>query len=362
MRAREMTASFTLADYLRREDAVFREVREEVGSRLSPQEMARANRFFEGSPLHPSHFPTDWNRTFEIIAENNRGGALLIHGLTDSPYSMRRLARILHEQGISVLCLRMPGHGTVPGALTDVAWEDWIEKSKWIEVLPEYIPFKYNSFPANAAYQSFRLTRALQEEIDLAAGSGRISALAPILAFQSLVDFTVSPLAVVHRLFDRLSAPGSELVVFDRNRHADLRPFLPAGSDETLPQLLPPGARGYAVTIVTNASDKVPEVVERRTPSGETRARDQTTGLSWPPQTFSLSHIALPFATDDPLYGTDPDPREFYGVRLGVLAPRGERSGLIVGMDQLLRLTCNPFFPYVERRLREWIEAGVSAR
>ncbi len=61
-------------------------------------------------------------------------------------------------------------------------------------------------------------------------------------------------------------------------------------------------------------------------------------------------------------YGTDPDPREFYGVRLGVLAPRGERSGLIVGMDQLLRLTCNPLFPYVERRLREWIEAGVSKR
>ena len=151
-------------------------------------------------------------------------------------------------------------------------------------------------------------------------------------------------------------------MIFDRNRHADLRPFLPAGSDEALKQLLPPGARGYAVTIVTNASDKVLEVVERRTPPGETGARDQSTGLSWPPQTFSLSHIAVPFATDDPLYGTDPDPREFYGVRLGVLAPRGERSDLIVGMDQLLRLTCNPFFPYVERRLREWIEAGVSRR
>ncbi|HYT32811.1 MAG TPA: alpha/beta hydrolase, partial [Thermoanaerobaculia bacterium] len=144
--------------------------------------------------------------------------------------------------------------------------------------------------------------------------------------------------------------------------HADLRPFLPAGSDETLSRLLPPRPRGYALSILTNASDNVLEVVEKRTASGETRARDQPTGLSWPPQTFSLSHIALPFATDDPLYGTDPDPREFYGVRLGVLAPRGERSGLIVGMDQLLRLTCNPFFPYVERRLREWIDAGVSKR
>jgi alpha-beta hydrolase superfamily lysophospholipase len=441
MRAREMTAAFTLADYLRREEAVFREVREEVGSRLSEVEMARANRFFEGSPLHPSHFATDWNRTFEIIPENIRGGALLIHGLTDSPYSMRRLARILQEEGISVLCLRMPGHGTVPGALTEIAWEDWMaavrvgarhmraragkgrpffligyssggglaakyaldslsdpelpkpdrllllspmigvtrfaglarlvsslgsfsyfEKSKWIDILPEYIPFKYNSFPANAAYQSFRLTRALQDEIDSAARSGRISGLAPILAFQSLVDFTVSTHAVVHQLFDRLSAPGSEIVIFDRNRHSDLRPFLPSGSDETLSQLLPAGTRRYAVAIVTNSSDKVLEVVERRTPAGETRARDQSTGLSWPPQTFSLSHIALPFATDDPLYGTEPDSREFYGVRLGVLAPRGERSGLIVGMDQLMRLTCNPFFPYVERRLREWIDAAVSRR
>lgn len=441
VRAREMGAAFTLADYLRREEAVFREVHEEVDSRLSLGEQVRANRFFEGSPLHPSRFATDWNRTFELVPEEIRGGALLLHGLSDSPYSLRRLARILQQRGVYALCLRMPGHGTTPGALTDVVWEDWMaaarvgarhvrartgtgrpfllvgyssggalatkyaldsledsslprpdrllllspmigvtrfaglakvvsslgsfpyfEKSKWLEIVPEYNPFKYNSFPANAAYQSFRLTRALQREIESAARPGRISGLRPILAFQSLVDFTVGTEAVVHQLFDRLSSTGSELVVFDRNRHTDLRPFLPPGSDETLTRLLPPRERRYAVTILKNASDDALEVVEMRTAAGQTQAREQPTGLSWPPQTYSLSHIALPFPTDDPLYGTTPDPKEFYGVRLGVLAPHGERAGLIVGMDQLMRLTCDPFFPYVERRVLEWVDAGLTAR
>ena len=63
LRAREMTAGFTLADYLRREEAVLREVHEEVSSRLSAEERTRANRFFEGSPLHPSHFATGTARS-----------------------------------------------------------------------------------------------------------------------------------------------------------------------------------------------------------------------------------------------------------------------------------------------------------
>lgn len=436
-RAREMTPDFTLADYLRREDATFREARREVESRLGPRDKTRANRYFAGSPLHSSHFAQDWNRTFELVPERVRGGALLIHGLTDSPYSMRRLARIFQESGFYVLCPRMPGHGTVPGALTRVVWEDWMaavkmaarhvqgrigpgmpfyivgfssggaltlryaldaledpalpapdrllllspmigvtrlaglakivstmgylryfEKSRWISIAPEYIPFKYNSFPANAAHQTLRLTRSVERSLARAEKSGEIARLPRILAFQSLVDYTVSTEAVVGRLFDRLPASGSELVIFDRNRHADLRTLQPSGSEETLPRILPRRTRRYTVTIVTNATPRTADAVARRTPAGEMPDRAEPIGLAWPAHTFSLSHIALPFPPDDPLYGTEPDTREFYGVRLGTLAPRGERGGLVVGMDQVMRLTCNPFFSYVDRRVREWIGDG----
>ena len=48
-----------------------------------------------------------------------------MHGLTDSPYSMRALAERLHAAGYETLSLRMQGHGTVPGGLVNTTWEDW---------------------------------------------------------------------------------------------------------------------------------------------------------------------------------------------------------------------------------------------
>jgi hypothetical protein len=79
-------------------------------------------------------------------------------------------------------------------------------------------------------------------------------------------------------------------------------------------------------------------------------------GLSWPPGVFSLSHLAVPFAFDDPLFGIEPDMSVNYGLRLGVLAPRGERGVLDVSTDQFMRINCNPFFPYVEARMKAFVK------
>jgi hypothetical protein len=53
------------------------------------------------------------------------------------------------------------------------------------------------------------------------------------------------------------------------------------------------------------------------------------------------------------LYGLQPDPTEHFGINLGALAARGERGALIVSMDSLLRMSSNPFFPYLIRRIEE---------
>ena len=50
-----------------------------------------------------------------------RGGALLLHGLTDSPYSLRHVAELLAQQGYYALGLRLPGHGTFPAAIARLA-------------------------------------------------------------------------------------------------------------------------------------------------------------------------------------------------------------------------------------------------
>ena len=54
-----------------------------------------------------------------------RRGILLVHGLTDSPYFMRYLALFFQEQGFRVLAILLPGHGTRPGDLLDVTWQEW---------------------------------------------------------------------------------------------------------------------------------------------------------------------------------------------------------------------------------------------
>lgn len=73
----------------------------------------------------------------------------------------------------------------------------------------------------------------------------------------------------------------------------------------------------------------------------------------------SLSHIALPFSVDDGLYGLDPDPAEDFGIRLGSIGLRGEQGALILGLDSLMRMSSNPFFPYQAERIEEAIRADV---
>lgn len=53
-------------------------------------------------------------------------GILLIHGLFDSPYSMRPFGEALRAQCFYVLGLLLPDHGTRPGDFLDAHWQDWV--------------------------------------------------------------------------------------------------------------------------------------------------------------------------------------------------------------------------------------------
>ena len=52
-------------------------------------------------------------------------------------------------------------------------------KAAWLGIVPEFNPFKYNSFPVNGARQSYRLTAALQDRIARAARDGALDRLPP---------------------------------------------------------------------------------------------------------------------------------------------------------------------------------------
>lgn len=54
-----------------------------------------------------------------------RRGVLLTHGLSDSPYMMRHLAAFFQQNGFRVMAVLLPGHGTQPGDLLEVIWQEW---------------------------------------------------------------------------------------------------------------------------------------------------------------------------------------------------------------------------------------------
>ena len=436
-RAKDLPDSATLADYLRIEDAAFREMTEKVLPETPKEDRLPANRYWAEGPLNPETFAKNWNRTFELLPEGEpRGGALLIHGLSDSPYSVKADAEELQRLGYYALVLRMPGHGTVPGDLTKARWEDWraavrlgarhvrqkigtgksfvlagysnggalsvqygldssapgstlpkpdriilfspmigvspfavlarvvawigaipyFEQSRWTDIQPEYIPFKYNSFPAFAGQQTAVLTRRIARGVREAADSGAIAQMPPILAFVSLVDSTVITWATIDRLFAYLPENGSELVLYDQNRSEVVRSFLKRDYDKQVAALFADANRPYRLTLVTNVRPDTDDVLARSASPRSTTVEEKPLGLAWPDQLFSLSHLAVPFAPNDPLFGIEPDMSVDYGWRLGQLAPRGEKGVLQVPLEQFMRLNCNPFFAYQLERMRHFVE------
>ncbi|MET3353012.1 UNVERIFIED_ORG: alpha-beta hydrolase superfamily lysophospholipase [Xanthobacter viscosus] len=429
--SRGALAKADLAQYLEAEGKAFAAVQAKVTQKLPPSDRVRFNRYYDASPIYPGRFAQDFNRTYVLEPKGApEGAAVFLHGLTDSPYSHRHLAKLYADHGFVAIVLRLPGHGTVPGALTETDYEDWIAatrlamrearrrvgpdkpvhivgysnggalalmhaldalddpslvapsrivlmspmvgvtefarfaglaglpaifpafaKAAWLNLIPEFNPFKYNSFPVHAARQSFLLTQALQANIVRHSRTGRLSGLAPVLTFQSVLDHTVSTRAVIDELHARLDDNGSELVLFDINRGGQFEELLTVNAGTALSRLLPPAPRRFRTAVIANASTTTEAMEVRETLANATEETTRPLSVSYPGDVYSLSHVAIPFPLSDGLYGLEPDLSDTFGIRLGDIAARGEFGSLVVGMDMLVRMSSNPFFPYLAERV-----------
>ena len=435
----ELDAEFTdsapvknFADYLALEDRLFAQLKQQVLDQITPEDQIIGIRFKHASLSDPDRWSPNWNRSFEFSTDKPAAGILLIHGMSDSPYSVHTLGLSLHAEGAHVVGLRVPGHGTSPSGLLDVRWQDmaaavklavqhlseqvgaqpvyivgysnggalalhyalsvindpalppvkklvlispqievtklaflaiWqerlghllgLEKLRWNGILPEYDPFKYNSFTINAGDQAYRLTLENRSLLSTLATAGKLDQLPQILAFQSVLDATVSAPAVVHELFDQLPDHGHELVVFDINRIVAVEHLLKSDPKAHIEAISSNPNRRFIFSVVTNENENSPGVVVRSQQPGHTNTTQTKLGLAWPAGLFSLGHIALPFAEQDPLYGMgqyQDNPR----IQLGNLALRGERGMLRVPASDMLRIHWNPFYSYLEQRVLQHI-------
>lgn len=111
-------------DYIALEKRLFSELEREVYQKVKPYETNRIQRYTRNSISDPIRWENRWNKSFELPVEDPKMGVLLLHGMSDSPYSLRTQAEYLHRNGAWVVSMRLPGHGTVPSGLRDVKWED----------------------------------------------------------------------------------------------------------------------------------------------------------------------------------------------------------------------------------------------
>lgn len=431
-RASDMKPGFTFEDYLKREDQLFGNLRKAVYQQIAVDDQQVLNRYYTEAFCNPDRQEKNWNRTFELHPEHPKGGVLLLHGLSDSPYSMRALANIFHRQGYYVLVPRLPGHGTTPGMLKMATWKDWVaatdlaahhvrsvigpdapfflggysnggliavyyalnmvndeseiklkklflfspaigitrfaafsgwhrmlsfipyfQKIAWESIEPEYDPFKYNSFPKIAGHQLYQLTRVTQKKIDQLKNNGKLGRLPPIQTFSSVVDSTVLTPSLVTYLYDRLKPNGHELILFDVNRFSALELFIKDSHEAFLSRLKGASALPYTWTLITNQTSDTLRVVAETRDAGSDSITHEPLNLEWPKGIYSLSHVAIPFSPDDPLYGDREDLKKKGLFVLGMAEPRGETGVSQVPIDQFMRLRYNPFFAYMERRIVE---------
>jgi len=124
--ADESNGNVTFQSYLENEDRLFQELQQKIVANAPNKAEYQLSRYFPKGLNNPETFSRNWNRSFEWIPPEIKGGAILLHGLTDSPYSLRKAAEILVSQHIYVLGLRLPGHGTIPAGMDAVRWQDWL--------------------------------------------------------------------------------------------------------------------------------------------------------------------------------------------------------------------------------------------
>ncbi len=351
---------------------------------------------------HSGKVPGDLERTvagnapFELKPEGDfpagrgkpyRRGILLIHGLTDSPYFMRPLAEFFRQQGFRVMAVLLPGHGTQPGDLLEMHWQEWAQAVDYgaERLADEADEIFLGGYSAGA---TLAVRRSLQDSrvrgVFLFSPALRVT---PLTAWANLhkIYSWLKPSAkwvnihpdddiYKYESFPKNAAYQMHALIADlrtrmRGRGLDIPVFSAASADDTT---VDSSATVEFMARTRHACSKLVYYTKdprQQLPGIDERRVELVSSVLPEQHIVSYSHLSVLLPPDDPHYGLSgeysnclhyyPDELEKFAICRrnfpAVLQGEATKSSLRAGI--MRRLTYNPHFSDLKASMKKFIES-----
>lgn len=322
------------------------------------------------------------NMPFELRPERpTRRGALLIHGLLDSPLNMRDIGLQLQAQGVLTRAILLPGHGTRPGDLLHVDYHQWLEAVRYgittfANEVDTLFLIGYSTGASLALYHALQNTNHIAGIVLLAPALKVASPFASIAnAYKALswawpraawlyqdtendyAKYTSIPFNAVYQVYRLAQAikkapPSSQPLFFALAQNDNT--VSSSASLKYFKQQTNPNNQLVLYTNSPIADD--PRITQRHTSYPLLRIRD-------------FSHLSLPISPDNSHYGEKGDYPLASHVQTDDYTVYGEFNPSQIRLNEWLvklklsqhhyqRLTFNPDFDFLMRKMMEFLDVN----
>ncbi|HEU0189436.1 MAG TPA: alpha/beta fold hydrolase [Gallionella sp.] len=341
------------------------------------EKIVDGNAPFELKP--PAGFPSGQNKIY-------RRGVLLTHGLSDSPYFMRHLAAFFQQNGFRVMATLLPGHGTQPGDLLDIKWQEWAKAvaygaGRLAEEADEIYLSGYSAGGALSVYQSLRDERV--RGLFLFSPAFKVSPRAAYANLHKLYSWLIpsakwvdiKPDLDIYKYESFPKNAAAQMFALDKELDARLRtqeitiPVFAAASEDDA--TVDSSATIEFIARARNLSSKLvlyTTDTEKHFPGVPAEKLELVNSVVPGQNIISSAHTAIVLPGSDAHYGVSgeysnclhyyPDEMEKYSACLARPGrmPQGEITGENLKTGILRRLMYNPNFAALEVSMRQFLE------
>lgn len=325
------------------------------------------------------------NCPFELQPDNKtpnekfRYGVLLVHGLLDSPFSLRDLGTHFQHAGILSRAVLLPGHGSRPNDLLQVKYQEWIDAVRYgvdsLRHVAETIFLVGYSTGATLSIYHALNDSSVQGVILLAPALKILPPVSTIVKWPVLSNFfsredkwlcqddEIDYAKYESVPFNPIIELGKLIETIKKENRSLSCPMMMVMSldDETVS---PHAALRYFTRNATDDSRFMLYTTEKKHHTDERILLRNPAYPKW--HIKQMSHIALPFAPENPHYGQQGDypnhsdphaSRTIYGAYNNFetrIYDRLYKLGMV--KKRRATLTYNPDFDYMAERIVEFIK------